>query len=62
MLRSSSCEERSHSKAATRGNWQDVWSSFDQRQKAKGAAANETVDDGPGLFAEDGSAGAQAAE
>jgi len=51
-----------YSKAATRGNWQDVWSSFDQRQKAKGAAANETVDDGPGLFGDSGAAGAQAAE
>ncbi|MEP7131259.1 MAG: ribonucleotide-diphosphate reductase subunit beta, partial [Sphingomicrobium sp.] len=27
-----------YSKAATRGNWGEVWDSFDRRQKAKGAA------------------------
>jgi ribonucleoside-diphosphate reductase beta chain len=39
-----------------------VWSSFDNRKKAKASdAANEVeVDDGPGLFGED--AGAVAAE
>ena len=26
-----------YSKAATRGNWNEVWDSFDQRQKAKAA-------------------------
>ena len=53
-----------YSKAATRGNWQDVWSSFDQRRKAKGSAANEVGEaDGPGLFGDDAAAGeAQAAE
>jgi ribonucleoside-diphosphate reductase beta chain len=53
-----------YSKAATRGNWQDVWSSFDQRRKAKGSAANEVGEaDGPGLFGDDGAAGeTQAAE
>jgi len=31
-----------YSKAATRGNWNDVWASFDARPKAKkGEAANE---------------------
>ena len=51
-----------YSKAATTGNWQDVWSSFDNRKKAKASdAANEVeVDDGPGLFGED--AGSVAAE
>ncbi|MGB3795251.1 MAG: ribonucleotide-diphosphate reductase subunit beta, partial [Alteraurantiacibacter sp.] len=41
-----------YSKGATKGNWQDVWSSFDNRAKAKrGDEANdEVVDDGPGLF------------
>ena len=35
-----------YSKAATRGNWNDVWSSFDARRKAKGevSAANEAGD------------------
>ena len=42
-----------YSKGATTGNWQDVWSSFDKRRKAKGGEANdteETTDEGPGLF------------
>ena len=42
-----------YSKAATRGNWQDVWESFDRRQKAKAEAANdegETKDDGDDMF------------
>ena len=31
-----------YSKAATRGNWNEVWDGFDKRQKAKaGKAANE---------------------
>ena len=57
-----------YSKAATRGNWQDVWASFDRRRKAKAANAEDEVDDGPGLFGEDagaggeGSGGVQAAE
>ena len=53
-----------YSKAATRGNWNEVWSSFDQRQKAR--AANEVEeavlasdDHDLGLF---GRAGMQAAE
>jgi ribonucleoside-diphosphate reductase beta chain len=50
-----------YSKAATKGNWQDVWASFDQRQRAKGSAANEAEDEGPGLFGDAGGA-AQAAE
>jgi ribonucleoside-diphosphate reductase beta chain len=38
-----------YSKAATRGNWNEVWESFDKRQKAKGGAtaANEE-DEGDG--------------
>jgi len=40
-----------YSKAATRGNWNDVWSSFDQRRKARAANEEDVVaDDGPGLF------------
>jgi ribonucleoside-diphosphate reductase beta chain len=42
-----------YSKAATRGNWQDVWESFDRRQKAKAEAANdegETKDNGDDMF------------
>jgi ribonucleoside-diphosphate reductase beta chain len=50
-----------YSKAATKGNWQDVWASFDQRQRAKGSAANEAEDEGPGLFGDAGGE-AQAAE
>ena len=51
-----------YSKAATKGDWNTVWASFDNRGKAKqSAAANEADEgDGPGLF-EDG-AGVQAAE
>jgi ribonucleoside-diphosphate reductase beta chain len=32
-----------YSKAATRGNWGEVWDNFDRRQKAK-AAANDGED------------------
>jgi ribonucleoside-diphosphate reductase beta chain len=50
-----------YSKAATRGDWQDVWSSFDQRRNAKASAANEVGEsEGPGLFGDDASAGAAA--
>jgi ribonucleoside-diphosphate reductase beta chain len=34
-----------YSKGATRGNWQDVWTSFDARRKAK---ANDTSEDDKG--------------
>ena len=51
-----------YSKAATRGNWQDVWASFDQRQKAKATAANEADEEGPGLFGDEAGAGSVAAE
>ena len=52
-----------YSKAATRGNWQDVWSSFDQRRKAKAAnAEDEGEADGPGLFGDEGAGATQAAE
>jgi ribonucleoside-diphosphate reductase beta chain len=38
-----------YSKAATRGNWNDVWDGFDKRQKAKaGPAANEDLGAGEG--------------
>jgi ribonucleoside-diphosphate reductase beta chain len=52
-----------YSKAATRGNWNDVWSSFDGRRNAKKSeAANEADEgDGPGLFGDD-SGETQAAE
>jgi ribonucleoside-diphosphate reductase beta chain len=30
-----------YSKAATRGNWNEVWDNFDRRQKAKAKAAND---------------------
>jgi ribonucleoside-diphosphate reductase beta chain len=30
-----------YSKAATRGDWNTVWDSFDRRQKAKAKAAND---------------------
>jgi len=43
-----------YSKGATRGDWNTVWSSFDQRRKAKGGegvAANEGGEvDGPDMF------------
>src|SRR3546814_12496799 len=39
-----------YSKAATRGNWNEVWDNFDRRQNAKAvAAANEDTQEG-GLF------------
>ena len=38
-----------YSKAATKGNWNDVWENFDRRQKAKASAANDGDD---GLSAE----------
>ncbi|RYX80040.1 ribonucleotide-diphosphate reductase subunit beta, partial [bacterium] len=45
-----------YSKGATKGDWQTVWSSFDQRRKAKGSdAANETGEvEGPDMFAKAG--------
>jgi ribonucleoside-diphosphate reductase beta chain len=41
-----------YSKAATRGSWNDVWTNFDQRRKARAANEVEVVapEDGPGLF------------
>jgi ribonucleoside-diphosphate reductase beta chain len=48
-----------YSKAATRGNWNEVWDAFDRRVKAKAAAANDgdgaegdapTKDEGPDMF------------
>ena len=49
-----------YSKAATRGNWNDVWSNFDQRTKAKASAANETAEDeAPDMFGETGGGSAQ---
>ncbi|MDR6787267.1 ribonucleoside-diphosphate reductase beta chain [Sphingomonas sp. BE138] len=45
-----------YSKAATRGQWNDVWDSFDKRQKAKTAtaAANEEPGDMGDMFARAG--------
>jgi ribonucleoside-diphosphate reductase beta chain len=37
-----------YSKAATRGNWNEVWDSFDRRQKAKADAANDAPVDAGG--------------
>jgi ribonucleoside-diphosphate reductase beta chain len=37
-----------YSKGATKGDWQTVWSNFDQRRKAKSA------NDGDSLIADDG--------
>jgi ribonucleoside-diphosphate reductase beta chain len=42
-----------YSKAATRGNWNEVWDNFDRRMKAKAdAAANDggAGGDGPDMF------------
>ncbi|MEL6707173.1 MAG: ribonucleotide-diphosphate reductase subunit beta, partial [Pseudomonadota bacterium] len=41
-----------YSKGATRGDWNDVWSSFDKRQKAKAPGEGEAVNDGPDMFGE----------
>jgi ribonucleoside-diphosphate reductase beta chain len=44
-----------YSKGATRGQWNDVWSSFDKRQKAKAPAANEAgEDEGGDMFSRAG--------
>ena len=47
-----------YSKAATRGDWNQVWTSFDNRKKAKanddGAAAIEASDEGEDMFAKAG--------
>ncbi|MEP0392763.1 MAG: ribonucleotide-diphosphate reductase subunit beta [Erythrobacter sp.] len=39
-----------YSKGATKGDWNTVWSSFDNRQKAKVANEEEAVSDGPDMF------------
>jgi ribonucleoside-diphosphate reductase beta chain len=48
-----------YSKAATRGNWNEVWDAFDRRVKAKANAANDGAgaedaaakgEDGPDMF------------
>ncbi len=55
-----------YSKGATKGNWQDVWSSFDKRQKAKkGEEANDAGESDagePDMFGDAGAAGSVAAE
>ncbi|MES2147136.1 MAG: ribonucleotide-diphosphate reductase subunit beta, partial [Pseudomonadota bacterium] len=41
----------------TRGNWNEVWDSFDRRQKAKGEVANDGAAAGEGeadMFADAG--------
>ena len=44
-----------YSKAATRGNWNEVWDSFDKRQKAKaGTPANEEEDGDGDMFSKAG--------
>jgi ribonucleoside-diphosphate reductase beta chain len=35
-----------YSKAATKGNWNEVWDNFDRRQKAKAEPANDGVVEG----------------
>jgi ribonucleoside-diphosphate reductase beta chain len=39
-----------YSKAATRGNWNEVWDNFDRRQKAKVANDAPEVEAEGGLF------------
>jgi ribonucleoside-diphosphate reductase beta chain len=39
-----------YSKGATRGNWNDVWSSFDKRQKAKAVNEDCEAEGGPDMF------------
>ena len=39
-----------YSKAATRGQWNDVWDAFDRRQKVKGSAAANADEEGPDMF------------
>ena len=41
-----------YSKGATTGDWNDVWSSFDKRQKAKAVNEDDAVDGGPDMFGE----------
>jgi ribonucleoside-diphosphate reductase beta chain len=45
-----------YSKGATRGNWNEVWDSFDKRQTAKAANDAPVADDGEGedMFARAG--------
>ncbi|MGK0493335.1 MAG: ribonucleoside-diphosphate reductase beta chain, partial [Sphingomonas echinoides] len=47
-----------YSKAATRGNWNEVWDGFDKRQKAKAGAgaavANEDAGEGGDMFSRAG--------
>src|SRR3546814_9716096 len=51
-----------YSKAATRGNWNEVWDNFDRRQNAKAvAAANEDTQEG-GLFDKSGVAAERSEE
>ncbi len=41
-----------YSKGATTGDWNDVWSSFDKRQKAKAVNEDCEADGGPDMFGE----------
>ena len=41
-----------YSKGATTGDWKDVWSSFDKRQKAKAVNEECEADGGPDMFGE----------
>ncbi len=43
-----------YSKAATRGNWGEVWDNFDRRQKAKAAANDGSGGEAAEAKAEDG--------
>jgi ribonucleoside-diphosphate reductase beta chain len=39
-----------YSKAATRGQWNDVWDAFDRRQKIKSSDAANADEEGPDMF------------
>jgi ribonucleoside-diphosphate reductase beta chain len=46
-----------YSKAATRGNWGEVWDNFDRRQKAKAAANDGSSGEAAEAAAEDAGTG-----
>ena len=45
-----------YSKGATRGNWNEVWDSFDRRKKLRANDAVESEDEGEDMFARAGMA------
>ena len=46
-----------YSKAATRGNWGEVWDNFDRRQKAKAAANDGSGGEAAEVAADDAGTG-----